>query len=237
VALAADKAKAEKALKDAIAAHDADGVQKACDELIEVGGAEPLGIVLGQAAKADGATYWQLVGAASGFRDKAGLEELGKQIVARQADGKAGLGARPPVRLAEQRLRDRRDPARHGPREGEVRPPAHGADQLALMRCVEAVDALIAALKREEKGDQDLRKRVEQSLLSLIGDDKGDIANWEGWWKNQRPNGVPPRKDGDSGQTGAKPRDRELKRVVETLPPARSSSSPRRTRRRRTTRA
>ncbi|MBI3723187.1 hypothetical protein HY251_04415 [bacterium] len=219
-ALAGDKGKGEKALKDAIAAKDAAAVEKACDELIETGGVESLNVILGAIAKSEGSFYWQLVGAAAGFRDRAGLEELGKQIVSKQNEGKSSLSRDLIFSLQNNSYEVVAIPLGLVLEKGKYDIQLMATDQLALMRCVDSMDALVAALKREEKGDQDLKRRVLQALVALVGEDKGDSANWEGWWKNQRATGVPPRKEDDSsGQTGSKPRDRELKKVVETLPP------------------
>src|SRR5581483_8695750 len=90
-ALAADRAHAEKALKDALATNNADGVQTACDELIECGGKEALNAILANAAAREGSLYWQLTNGASGFHDQPALEELGKFIVAHQGDAKSPL--------------------------------------------------------------------------------------------------------------------------------------------------
>ena len=51
--------------------------------------------------------------------------------------------------------------------KGEYRLQLMCVDQLSQIRSVESIDALIAAYKKEEKGDAQLRGRLEQSLIAV----------------------------------------------------------------------
>src|SRR5262245_1217512 len=90
-ALAADRAKAEKALRTAVAANDVSVAQRACDELIEAGGKEGLAPILAELPRAQGDVYWQLVAAAAAFKDRPALDELGRFVIAHQADPRADV--------------------------------------------------------------------------------------------------------------------------------------------------
>jgi len=215
-ALAADREKAEKSLKDALAQKNADGVQQACDALIEAGGEKSLDAVLALIAKAEGSFYWQLVGGASGFKDRPALEELGKQILARQGDSRTSVARDLLFGLQNNASEHVAVPLGSLLEKGRYDLQLMAADQLAASRTVDAVDALVAGLRREEKGDPELRHRILASLVAIVGEDQGDMANWEGWWKSQRPNGVPARKTG-IGVTGERPRLKEWGETVARL--------------------
>jgi hypothetical protein len=244
LAWGADRGTAERALRDAARRGDAAGVERACSELIEIGGNAAISAILALVPKTEGKTYWQVTCAASAFHDAPALDRLGKWIVSQQADprGTAGdvvfaLGDNPsPLAVA---------PLAYVLEKSRLELKLMAADALASFRTVESVDALIAALKREERGDADLRARLE-SVLAAITDQKiaGSDA-WELWWKEQRPKGVPPRptkpkverKDDPAGEdkppsggeeksseaprTREKARDRELATTVERAKPER----------------
>jgi hypothetical protein len=219
---AADKAKAEKALKEALGAENAAGVQAACDELIEAGGKDAMGAILGLAPKVEGAFYWQLVGAASGFRDQPALDELGKFVVAHQSDAKSSLSRDLVFGLQNNKSERVIAPLSFVLEKGGYDLKLMAVDQLALLRSLESIDALIASYKREEKGDAELKARLENSLRLLTGESFGDAANWEGWWKVQRAKGIPEAKASPAGAgagsgTMEKPRDNEFQGTVEKL--------------------
>ncbi|HZV01227.1 MAG TPA: hypothetical protein VFF73_31235 [Planctomycetota bacterium] len=219
VALAADKAKAEKALKEAIARSDSDGVEKACDELNEAGGKESLHAIVNLIQGTEGSLYWQLVGGASGFKDKPALEELGKVILSHTSN----LGRDLLFALQNNRSSLVTVPLQAVLEKGKYDLQLMAVDQLAALRTVESVDVLIPALKRENKGDSELKGRIEGALKSLTGEDLGDPANWEKWWQTQRKDGLPAPKGAakeDAKGTGTveKPRDSEFHRTVDKLP-------------------
>jgi hypothetical protein len=217
-ALAADRSQAERALKDAAAAGNAEGVQTACDELIECGGKESLDAILALLPKVSNQIYWQLASAAGGFKDAPALEELGKQIVSHQGD-KSGISRDLLFGLQNNRSSGVTQPLAHVLEKASYDLKLMAIDQLGLLRSVDSVDALIASYKREEKGDEELKKRLETALHALTGESFGDAANWEGWWKKQRPQGVPaPKTAGPAaGGTMEKPRDNEWHGTIDKL--------------------
>ena len=87
LAQAADRAKAEKDLKAALAAGSAEGTQAACDALIEVGGKEAINVILALAPKVEGIVYWQLVGRRVRVSGRAGSRRA--REVRRRAPGDA----------------------------------------------------------------------------------------------------------------------------------------------------
>lgn len=237
LARGADRSSAERALRDAAKKGDATGVARACSDLIEIGGTDAIAALLALVPKTEGKTYWQIACAASAFHDAPALDRLGKWIVAQQADprGMAGdivfaLGDNPsPLAVA---------PLAYVLEKSRLELKLMAADALASFRTVESVDALIGALKREERGDAELRTRLE-SVLAAITDQKiAGAEAWALWWKEQRPKGVPPRppkpkvepKDDPAGgeekpaeepRTREKARDRELATTVERAKPER----------------
>jgi hypothetical protein len=208
-----DRGAAEAELKQAVTNGNADGVTKAVDELIDLGGKDSLKAVADMAVQAQQATsiYWQLVGGASGFRDRPALEELGDFIIKHQAD-RTGISRDLLFGLQNNSSDNAAIPLARVLKDGKFDLQLVAADQLATVRSADAVDALIAALKKEEKGDPQLKDRIHNALVILCGDDQGDSGNWDGWWKVQRSKGVPPKKEGGAGGTGI--RGGDIKKFV-----------------------
>jgi hypothetical protein len=222
-ALAADRGKAEKALKDALAAESAEGIQTACDDLIECGGKESINVILGLAPRVEGSMYWQLANAASGFKDAPALDELGKFIVAHQSDSKSSLSRDLLFGLQNNHSDHVVAPLGYVLEKGSFDLKLLAVDQLALNRSIETIDALVAGYKHEDKGDEELKKRIENALHLLTGESFGSATDWETWWKGQRPSGVPAPKakagegGGATGGTMEKPRDNEWHGTIEKL--------------------
>jgi hypothetical protein len=220
-AFGADQRKAEKTLKDALAAGNAEGVQNGCDELLECNTREALLVVLSSLPKAEGSIYWQLVGAASGFKNRGALEELGKFILSNQGSAKGQLPRDLLFGLQNNGSQDVAVALAIVLEKGKYDLQLMAADQLAQVRSTESIDALIAGLKREEKGDPELRRRIEGALQHVTGQSLGDVANWDGWWKKQRSSGAPTPavSEGGGGAGATKTRDDEFKQVVEKADP------------------
>ncbi|MBI3724417.1 hypothetical protein HY251_10755 [bacterium] len=208
--LGADRAAATKALNEGIASHDGQKIKKACEELIQAGGKESFDILIKLAEKTeDREVYYQVSGAATGFEGSAELEELGNYIIGHQKD-KAGLALSRDLlfRLQNNPSNYVAVPLAKILKDGVYDLQLVAVDQLAKCRSADAVDALIEGLKREDKGDPQLKARLTSALVSIAGQDKGDIANWEGWWKEQKPKGVPEATNSAAGGTTG-PRDLE----------------------------
>jgi hypothetical protein len=221
-ASAADRNKAIAALKEALVAENAEGVRKACDELIDCGGKEAIEPILSFLPKVQGMSYWQLSGAAAGFKDHAALDELAKFVLSHQTDRESAL-----VRDLLFNLQNNNSPYVELPLaaaldKGKIDLQLMAADQLGTIRTVEAVDALIDALKKHEKDkDPELRRRIEGALSAITGQSLGDVANWVGWWTEQKPKGVPEKTQAQAIGTSSKAPDREWNKVIETLDPRR----------------
>jgi hypothetical protein len=203
-ASAADKGKAEAKLKAALRAEDSKQITEACDELEEVGGKEGLDVVLGYVKQVEGQTYWQLIGGAAGFRDKAGLEYLGDWIVKASNDSGAKKGLARDLTFGLQNNSSLYVPLAFAKilEKGAFDVQLVAADQLGQIRAVESIDALVKALLKEAKGDANLKGRIEAALRNLTGENQGDPSNWELWWKNNRDKGVPEKKSGSGGAGG-----------------------------------
>ncbi len=181
-------------LKKGVAGQSAERVQKALEGLIEIGGedaVEAVVKVLGATARGGGEEiYWQLVSGASGFQDRPALAALGEFLVKK--------GKRAPYgRDLLFGLENNGSPfvtAALGPvlEDGSYDMQLMVADQLAMVRTVESVDLLVAALEREgDDGDPELRRRLLASLRTITKQEMGDALNWIGWWKANRKDGVP----------------------------------------------
>ena len=215
---AADRAAAEKQLKEAIKAGVAENVQKACDALIECGGKDALNVILNLAPTTEGSVYWQLTGAGSGFQDRAALEEVGRFIVAHQNDAKVSLSRDLLFQLQNNSSPYVAVPVGYVLERGKYDLQLMAVDQLAVTRSVESIDALVKVNKIEH--DPELHRRIEHALELLTGQQNADAAAWDSWWQGQRSKGVPEKKapagaegGGSGGGTIEKPRDNEFKTV------------------------
>jgi len=192
VAYAADRGKAEKDLNQAI--HDLataqpndkeklyDKVRVACEELVEDNSKETLNILANLAMKAeDKVLYYQLTGSAAGFQGQIPLDALGHFIVDRQND-KNGLSRDLLFRLQNNTSNYVATPLSYVLEHGKYDLQLMCADQMANVRTVDSLDALVTALGREDKGDPQLRQRIATALTIIVGEDKGDFLNWSGWW-------------------------------------------------------
>lgn len=191
-ALAAD-------LKKGVAAQNGEQIQRALEGLLEAGGAnacDEVVSILPKLARAGDAVYWQLVSAGAGFRDGPALTFLGEFMLKNKAA--------PFTRDLLFALENNGSPLttnalapvlEKGPYDLQLM----AADQLARVRTVAAVDALIAQLKKEgDKGDPELKRRVLTALQAITGESMGDAVNWTGWWDANRANGLPERREARS---------------------------------------
>jgi hypothetical protein len=209
-AFAGDRAESEKALKEALKKSDAAAVEKACQDLAASGGKDSLAPILAGLAHAEGATYWQLVSGAGAFTDDAALEELGKWIVAHGAEPRSSSADLVFV-LGSNGTPGTLRPLVHVLEKGRLDLQLMAVDALAALRCVEATDALVAAVERETKAESELRRRLESALATLTGQELAGKA-WTGWWREQRSKGLPE-------TAPEKARDRELGRSMERAAP------------------
>lgn len=96
-------------------------------------------------------------------------------------------------------------------------------DHMATLGVKEAIPPLVAALKKEGKGDTEVKRRIVKALTVLTGQDYGDsVTNWEGWWEANKDKELK-REDkeykGGLVTTGLdKPRENDLERAKK-LPP------------------
>lgn len=210
-------------LEKALAANNGPAVQEALRDLIAAGGPEALEEVLKVLPKLEKASndalYWQLITAASGFRDQAALGSLG-DFVSKKAKGAPfardlvfGLENNPSPHVV----------AALGPilRQGPYDMQLMAADQLARIRTVAGVDLMIEVLEKEgDKGDAELKRRVVTALGAVTGESMGDAVNWIGWWKANRQNGLPEKKGdhaGGGGGLASQVMDPNRKREFESL--------------------
>ena len=136
--------------------------------------------------------YWQLSGAAAGFRDHAALEELAKFVVSHQGDKEAPLVRDLLFNLQNNNSPDVVMPLAAALDKGKLDLQLMAADQLGTVRSIETIDALIAALQKHDKDkDPELRRRIEGSLVLIVGQSMGDVVSWQSWWTGQRTKGVP----------------------------------------------
>jgi hypothetical protein len=188
---ASDLKPAEADLKKAIEAKDFAALDKAIQAVRAVGGEEAARLLVKTAQKippGEDLLYWRLLNGAAGVQDEGGLKEIGDAIL---ASGAQASFARD-LMFAMQNNRAKGTPAVVHARileKGADDLKLMAADQLALIESVESVDVLVAALKREEKKEGDLKKRLVNGLKSLTGADCGAAANWEKWWADARKDG------------------------------------------------
>jgi len=186
-------------LKKAVGAQDSEAIQRVCEDLIALGGADGVEEVIDLIPKLDRVdedTYWQMISAATGFTDRAALAELGEFILKEDRE--------PYARDLLFTLANNPSPhtvAALGPilKEGPYDLQLMAADQLALVETVPSVDALIDQLRDEgDDGDPGLRRRIMVALRSITGEAMGDPLNWIGWWEANRDSGLPDKERGGS---------------------------------------
>lgn len=207
-------------LKKGVAAQSHEQMQPALEGLIDLGGAEAVGEVLEIIPKLQRASddiYWQLVNSAAGFRDAQALNFLGDWIVKHKKE--------PWARDLLFALENNRSPhafkaqaqvLEKGPYDLQLM----AADQLARQHTIDAVDTIVAALKREgDKGDPELRRRLMTGLTEITGQNMGDSQNWIGWWENNRKNGLPEKaaSGGGGGGMATSAMDPNRKRDFESM--------------------
>ena len=204
----ADVKSGEKSLLDALKkADNSTAVEKACDELIQAGGSEAIGVLLKILPRvrpdASGEYYWQMIGGAGGFKDRGALEALGKFIL---ANGKAALGKDLLFSLQSNSSNYAIVPLQMVLEKGGYDLQLMSVDQLANIRSIDSVDALVSAVAREQKGskDKELIRRIDLALQVLTGENLGP-DNWEAWWKEQKPKGLPEKKKAAEPGPGGAP--------------------------------
>ncbi|HZV03315.1 MAG TPA: hypothetical protein VFF73_41810 [Planctomycetota bacterium] len=230
VADAADKAKAEAKLKQAVQAGEAAKITEAVDELIEVGGKDALTVVLKLAeawnkSGGDNGIYYQLCNGAAGFTDEPALLELAKYIV-QQQDSSTNKSLSRDLLFGLQNNQSGNRAKAFGyvlNNKGKYDLQLMCVDQLAQMRNVDAIDALVTCIKNEgNKGDPELRHRVLAGLQALTEETFTEPADWVKYWEGQKSKGVPERKKNEAGAGGttdrAKPRDKEFGGTIEKQP-------------------
>lgn len=185
-------------LKKAVGAQNSEQIQRALEGLLGLGGAdacEEVVSIIPKLGRAGDDTYWQLVSGGAGFRDASALTFLGGFIVknknqpfARDLLFALENNSSPFTTNALSQVLEK------GPYDMQLM----AADQLARVRTVASVDALIDQLKREgDKGDPELKRRIMTALQAITGENMGDLINWTGWWDANRSKGLPERDEGD----------------------------------------
>src|SRR5581483_2664929 len=154
--------------KEALNVENTEGVRKACDELIDAGGKEAIGVILDLLGRVPGMGYWQLSGAAAGFRDKAALETLAKYIIDHQKANEQGFVRDLLFNLQNNNSPDVALPLAAALDKCQLDLQLMAADQLGTIRSVDAIDALIDGLKKHEKDKEpELKRRIEASLVAI----------------------------------------------------------------------
>ncbi|MEZ0230158.1 MAG: HEAT repeat domain-containing protein [Planctomycetota bacterium] len=201
VASAGDRQKAARDLGIALKADDAKGIEAACDELMACGGKEAFRCIASSLVETKGAAYWQLVGAASGFKDRGALDELASYVVENLTGAKAAVARDLVFGLQNNRASDVVNPIARILEKGAPDMKLAAVDYLAAIDAREATDALRAALEREAKGEPELRRRIENALAA------------------QKKPETPAASAADAkATTREKPRDGEFLRTVAKLP-------------------
>ncbi|GIW73427.1 MAG: hypothetical protein KatS3mg102_2969 [Planctomycetota bacterium] len=192
---------AEQALAAALRGGELAALEAAVARLVAFDTAEAAAALLQWAERVPpGAdrVYWRLLGGAASMRSQAALEVVAERILGRNKV----LGR--DLLFALQNNRSQHVPL------VVLRPVLlKGADDLQLLaaeQCgaiesVEAVDVLLEALEKAERKGGELQQRLLAGLKHLTGADLGAAANWRKWWQEQRPRGLPARKDGQQGVT------------------------------------
>lgn len=192
VRASADLKPAEAELKKAIEAKDFAALDKVIQTIRGIGGEEAARVLVKTAQRippGEDLLYWRCLNGAAGVQDEGGLKEIADSILA--GGGAQALFARD-LMFAMQNNRAKATPTVVHARileKGADDLKLMAADQLALIESAESVDVLIAAFKREEKKESDLKKRIMNGLKSLTGADCGAAANWEKWWADARKDG------------------------------------------------
>jgi hypothetical protein len=180
--------KARRGLQKAIASRSNDQVKACLEVLMRAGGAENMEAVLKllpKISESEDAIYWDLVQGACSFVDRPALERLGEAIVK--------LRGTPQSRDLIFGLAKNRSPRAVQAlapvlEKGALDLQVMAAEKIGTIMVPEAVDALLAALKREEKKtESELREVVVEGLQAITGQDfRINSVNWEGWWQKNR---------------------------------------------------
>jgi hypothetical protein len=191
----------EADLKKAIEAKDFGALDRVILQIREVGGEEAAKMLVKIAQKippGEDLLYWRLLNGVGGFQDEAGLKEIADTILS-SSGGPQGFTR--DLMFAMQNNRSPKAPGAVHARvleKGADDLKLMAADQLGLIELSESVDVLISALKREEKHETDLKRRILNSLKSLTGADCGAALNWEKWWADARKDGPQGRRKRES---------------------------------------
>jgi hypothetical protein len=214
---AADTGELKKKLLKAIDARSNDDVRACLAEVVKTGGKENMDMILKLLPKvpeSEDSMYWDLIQGACSFQDKPAMEFLGDTIVRLQK----GPTARDLIYgLAKNRstgiVLALAPVLKNGPTDLQLM----AALKMGTILVPEAVDALIEALKREEKKDTDLRDAIVEGLKTITGQDyRMNVVNWEGWWKANREKPLlGPKAREKEGWTGTVVDDLDSKRKKE----------------------
>jgi hypothetical protein len=184
---AADTVELKKKLLKAIDSRSNDDVRSCLAELVKAGGKENMETILKLLPKipeSEDSMYWDLIQGACSFQDGPAMEHLGETIVRLQR----GPTARDLIYgLAKNRSTGAVLALAPVLKGGQPDLQVMAAVKLGTILVPEAVDALIEALKREEKKETDLRDAIVEGLKTITGQDyRMNVVNWEGWWKANR---------------------------------------------------
>lgn len=202
---------ARKNLPRAVEVKSNEEAKKALLVLIKAGGKENIESILKLLPKipvSEDAIYWDLIQGAASFVDQEAMEDLGETIIRSKANG---LSRDLIYGLAKNRSNNAifalSGVLLRGPSDLQLM----AAEKIATIPSPEAVDTLIAALKRDDgKPESDLREAVVDGLTAITGQKYGvNIINWEGWWKANRDKAILGR--------GAEKGDRGTGTVVDRL--------------------
>jgi hypothetical protein len=197
----AENKKAIEAAKAAGKAGDAGALGKAVAEIVGEGkaaAAKGLLAVAPEIPPAQAALYWQVLAALAALNDDKALDAVGDALIAAPDAPLSrdvifayqGNKSVEVIALYGRLLSDKKA----APLQENV------VVRLGELERPEAVDALLVAYGREEKKGTPLERRIRSTLAGLFGEDMGDRANFEGWWKANREKLFAPRER--AGGTG-----------------------------------
>ncbi len=194
---------ARKDLYRALANRSEEGMKSALLVLVRAGGRQNVDAVLRALSKIpeeDDELYWGLIQGACSFLDREALVQLGESILAARTTGRArdlmlGLARNrsPHVAFALAPLVEK----------GQPDLQLMAVEKIATISSPDAVDVLIAVLKREEqKKDSELRDLAVHGLQVITGKEyTTNSVNWEGWWAKNRDKPLRGRQPVETGRT------------------------------------
>lgn len=172
----------EKDFKQALQIQNHKELERVCRALVTSGTADNAKLILGGLARPDleGDTYWILVRASAAFQSSNALNVVAKYVL----DNKTKGVARDLCMALHNNFSPPCEEAMCAILTGgseELRVSA--LDHLMDIGKKQAVETVVALLKKESKPAPEVSKRCFRMLATLTKKDFGDsVSNWTGWW-------------------------------------------------------